>query len=128
MATDSPPVEEPQESSRAAGACVLVVLCGGALAVLFAVSDVVGVIAVWVVGAVALWRAARRRMSVSSAPPPSGGTAPLSGERAVQELADGTTLVTREGMSIFLVDDSTSPNRTHVRVECAPAVETERTS
>ncbi|WP_143204100.1 hypothetical protein [Streptomyces kebangsaanensis] len=67
--------EEPEERSRAAGGCVLVVLGGGALAVVFAVSTEAGILAVWVVGTVALWRSARRRMSDSSAtpPPPSEG-------------------------------------------------------
>lgn len=60
-------------SSPAAGACVLVVLGGGALAVVYAVSPTAAVFTIWGVGAVALWRSARRRMSDSSAtPPPSG--------------------------------------------------------
>jgi len=61
------PVEEP---SRAAGGCVLVVLGGGATAVVFAVSPEAGVLAVWTVGVLAVWRAARRRVSDSSATPP----------------------------------------------------------
>jgi hypothetical protein len=57
-------------ASRAAGGCVLVALSGVALAVMFAASVAVGVLAVWVVGTVSLWRAARRRVSDSSATPP----------------------------------------------------------
>lgn len=105
-----------EEPSRAAGGCVLVVLGGIAAAVAFAIDEAVGVLSVVVVGWLAMWRSARR-LSVSSSPPPLGGTPTLDGERAVQELADGTTLVTREGMSIFLKPDPDRPNATHVRVE-----------
>jgi hypothetical protein len=70
-------VEEPvEEPSRAAGGCVLVALGGGAFAGVFAASPEAGVLAVWVVGAVALWRAARRRVSDSSATPPPRGVPP----------------------------------------------------
>lgn len=106
-------VEEP---SRAAGGCVLVVLGGVVVAVLFAVDEAVGVLGVTAAGTVALWRSARR-LSDSSATPPPEAAPLLDGERAVQELADGTTLVTREGMSIFLKDDPRNPTRTHVRVQ-----------
>lgn len=67
--------EEAEERSRAAGACVLVVLGGGALAGVFAASDEAGVLTVWGVGSLLLWRAARRRMSDSSATPPPRGVA-----------------------------------------------------
>jgi hypothetical protein len=63
-------------SSPAAGACVLVVLGVGALAVVYAVSPTAGVLTVWVVGTAALACAARRRMSDSSATPPPRGVAP----------------------------------------------------
>lgn len=105
-----------EESSGAAGGCVLVVLGGIAVAALFAVDEAAGVLGVTAAGTVALWRSAHR-LSVSSAPPPPGEAPAVDGERAVQELADGTTLVTREGMSIFLKDDPDSPVRTHVRVK-----------
>ncbi|MEU0343161.1 hypothetical protein ABZ092_30485 [Streptomyces bobili] len=113
------PEEEP---SRAAGGCVLVVLGGALVAVAFAVDEAAGVLLVVASGAVALWRSARR-LSVSSATPPPGDAPLLDGERAVQELADGTTLVNREGMSIFLKDDPRTPGRTRVRV--VPAAEEE---
>ncbi|MFH9826740.1 hypothetical protein [Streptomyces bobili] len=105
-----------EEPSRAAGGCVLVVLGGVVVAVLFAVDEAVGVLATVGAGAVALWRSARR-LSDSSTPPPPGPAPLRDGERAVQELADGTTLVTREGMLIYLKRDADSVNRTHVRVE-----------
>lgn len=105
-----------EESSGAAGGCVLVVLGGAATAALFAVDEAVGVLGVTAAGTFALWRSARR-LSDSSATPPLGGAPLLGGERTVQELADGTTLVRREGMSIFLKADPASPVRTHVRVE-----------
>lgn len=99
-----------------AGGCVLVVLGGVTAGAAFAIDEAVGVLAVVAVGWFALWRSAHQ-LSVSSAPPPPRDAPLSSGERAVQELADGTTLVTREGMSIFLKDDPDSPVRTHVRVE-----------
>ncbi|MCX4557948.1 hypothetical protein OHA02_17270 [Streptomyces phaeochromogenes] len=74
-------VEETDEPSRAAGACVLLVLAGVVTAVVFAISETAGVLAVWVVGAFALWRAARR-MSDSRATPPPPPSAPDSGEDA----------------------------------------------
>lgn len=56
--------------NRAAGGCVLVLLAGGATAVLFRASLTAGTLTVWAVSVVALWRAARRRKSDSSATPP----------------------------------------------------------
>ncbi|MFI1726893.1 hypothetical protein [Streptomyces sp. NPDC020489] len=64
------PVEEPEEPSRVAGACVLVVLGGVLVAVAFAVDEAVGVLLVVVVGVVALWRSARRMSDSSATPPP----------------------------------------------------------
>lgn len=74
------------EPSRAAGACVLVVLGGVVVAVVFAVSDTAGVLTVWVVGAVALYRSARR-MSDSRATPPPRGVAP-SGDVSARETGE----------------------------------------
>jgi hypothetical protein len=54
-------VEEPEQRSAAAGGCVLVILGGMPLAVLWAVSAEAGVLAVWVAGAAAVWWSARRR-------------------------------------------------------------------
>lgn len=90
MAAKKQPDAEPEEPSRAAGACVLVVLVGGVTAVVFVISMTVGVLSVWAVGTALLWRSARRCVSDSSAtpPPPSSGDvfAGHSGEIArVQE-------------------------------------------
>lgn len=63
-----------EEPSRAAGACVLVALGGGATAIVFAISPDVGVLTLWAVGAVALWRSARRVSDSSATPPPRGVT------------------------------------------------------
>jgi hypothetical protein len=79
------PDPEPEPRSAAAGACVLVVLVGLAVAVLFAVSKVAAVLALWVAGGFLLWRSARR-MSDSSATPPPRGVAPESDEAARRRL------------------------------------------
>ncbi|MFJ4617407.1 hypothetical protein [Streptomyces sp. NPDC088812] len=105
-----------EELSRAAGGCVLVVLGGAAAGALFAIDEAVGVLAVVGAGWFALWRSARR-MSDSSATPPPGGAAPLDGEEAGHSVGDGTTLVRREGMLIYLTPDPDNPVRTHVHVE-----------
>jgi hypothetical protein len=63
-------VEEEPGRSRAAGACVLVVLAVVVVAVVFALSPAAGVLAVWVIGTLALWRAARRMSDSSATPPP----------------------------------------------------------
>ncbi len=67
--------EEPEERSGVAGACVLVVLGSGAVAVAFAVDEALGVLLVVVAGAVALYRSARSMPDSSATPPP-----PLSGD------------------------------------------------
>lgn len=74
MAGDVTPDAEAEESRRVVGACVLIALGAVVIAVVFAVSRTAGVLALWVVGTVALWRSARR-MSVSSATPPPRGVA-----------------------------------------------------
>jgi hypothetical protein len=77
MSTKKKTVEEPEEPSRTAGWCVLVVLATVVVAVVFALSPTAGVLTVWVAGTVALWRAVRR-MSDSSATPPPQAAAPES--------------------------------------------------
>ncbi|MEV6752367.1 hypothetical protein [Streptomyces sp. NPDC051214] len=77
MMAKEEPVEEPGEPSRTAGGCVLLVLAVVLVAVVFMVSPTVGLLALWAVGTLLLWRAARR-MSVSSATPPPRGVAPDS--------------------------------------------------
>ncbi|WP_406735365.1 hypothetical protein OG508_28130 [Streptomyces sp. NBC_01108] len=60
-------------SSPAAGACVLVVLGFGALAVVYAVSPTAGVLTVWTVGGAALWKSVRRAANPAPPPPPERG-------------------------------------------------------
>jgi hypothetical protein len=77
-------------SSPAAGACVLVVLGAGVLAVVFAVSPTAGVLTTWAVGAAALARAARE----SGSEPRRGYVHPASsaggGERIMIRRLFGT--------------------------------------
>ena len=109
-------VEEPGRS-RAAGACVLVVLAAVVTAVVFAVSRTAGVIAVWAVGAVLLWRAARRRSDSSAPPPVPSGATVYAGETGdIERVQEGPG----EGLTILYP----------VRSEALPATQpqTERTS
>lgn len=77
--------EEPsEEPSRAAGGCVLVVLGGGGAVALVVFAPTVGILSLWVVGALLLWRSARR-MSDSSATPPPEAVAPSGDVFAVGE-------------------------------------------
>jgi hypothetical protein len=69
MAAGKEAPEEPG-TSRAAGGCVLLGVVSGAVAAVFAVSPAVGVLGLWIGGAVLLWRTVRRGVSDSSAPPP----------------------------------------------------------
>lgn len=96
--------EKEPEGSPAAGACVLVVLGGGVAAGVFAASPTAGVLSVWGVGAAALWRAARRRVSDSSATPPPEGATPTVRVLPGQRDSRGIRRVTREGMTIFYDD------------------------
>ncbi|MET8773361.1 hypothetical protein [Streptomyces sp. NPDC004658] len=68
--------EEQPEGSPVAGACVLVVLGGAVLAVVYAVSPDAGIGAVWVVGIVAMWRVAKSVRGAAN-PAPPGSPAPL---------------------------------------------------
>lgn len=94
--------EEAEERSRAAGACVLVVLGGGALAGVFAASDEAGVLTVWGVGSLLLWRAARRRMSDSSATPPPRGVRPGSDVYTVERPEVARVVPIAEGVGCIL--------------------------
>ena len=62
--------EEPEERSRAAGACVLVVLAGAAVGIAFAVDEAAGVLVVAVAGSIALYWSARRMSDSRATPPP----------------------------------------------------------
>ncbi|MEV8354636.1 hypothetical protein ACFVTT_38600 [Streptomyces niveus] len=59
------PTEEP---SRAAGACVVVVLAAGATSAVFTASPTAGVLGLWGVGTLTLWWSVRR--TANPAPPP----------------------------------------------------------
>lgn len=83
MAAKKRAQEPEEEPSRTAGACVLVVLGGGAVAVAFAVDEAVGVLVLVAAGAVALWRSARRVPDSSATPPP--GDEPPSGDVYARE-------------------------------------------
>ncbi|MFF9324026.1 hypothetical protein ACF1AY_04835 [Streptomyces sp. NPDC014776] len=104
---------EPETTSPAAGACVLVLLAGVTVAAAFAVDQAAGVLTVVAGGTVALWRCAHRVGTDQPLPSPTAAP-PLADELPGQ----GTVEVRhREGMSIFLRDDADNPARTHVRVE-----------
>lgn len=93
---------EAEEPSRVAGVVVLVALGGGALAVVFALSVEAGVLAVWVAAAVAVWRAAHRRVSDTSTTPPPPSEPPSGDVYAVE--GDSAREVRRtpgEGYLIF---------------------------
>jgi len=108
--------EDEREPSRAAGGCVLVALVGLALAVVFARSSTAGVITVWVVGMAAVWRAARRRMSDSSATPPPEERTPSCDECAGQELLSVTPSESQKGMLIYSFALAKRPGHTHLHI------------
>jgi len=108
--------EEPEEErSRAAGGCVLAVLAGGALAAVWAVSAVAGLLTVWVAGLLLLWCSVRR-VSDSSATPPPGEDRPSCRECAGHELVSVTPLEGQKGMLIYTSAPPDRPNHTHVHI------------
>ncbi len=81
MSRKKRPAPEPEETeddapegSPVAGACVLIVLAVGALAVVYAVLPDAAIAAVWVVGAGTVWRLVRRTANPAPPPPPEGAT------------------------------------------------------
>jgi hypothetical protein len=110
------PVEEPEQRSAAAGGCVLLVLGGVPLAVVWAVSAEAGVLAVWVVGVAAVWWSARRRVSDSSATPPPQERRPSCRECAGHTLLSVTPLEGQEGMLIYETVPPDRPNHTHIHI------------
>jgi hypothetical protein len=117
--------EEPEEQpSRAAGACVLVVLAGVLVAIAFAIDEAVGVLFVVVASALALWRSAGR-MSDSSAPPPLEEGRPSCRECAGHELVGVTPSQTQKGMLIYTSAPPDRPNHTHVHVVQGPTAATD---
>lgn len=112
-----------EQPSRAAGACVLVVLAGVLVAVAFAIDEAFGVLLVVVSGAVALWRSARR-LSDSSATPPPEGAAHDSDEYAGRNVAKARVAMDPSGVMCtyheareeeVTDDDPTPPRRTRLR-------------
>ena len=116
MGRRKPGVEEPDERSPLAGGCVLIVLGGVPIAALWALSDVAGVLAVWVVGAAAVWWSARRRVSDSSATPPPGEGRPSCRECAGHTLVGVTPSETQKGMLIYKSAPPDRPNHTHIHM------------
>jgi hypothetical protein len=116
MAARKKAAGEPEQRSAAAGGCVLVVLGGVPLAVCWALSDAAGILAVWVAGVAAVWWSARRRVSVSSAPPPPGEDRPSCRECAGHELVGVTPSQTQKGMLIYKSAPPDRPNHTHIHM------------
>lgn len=104
-----------EESSGAAGGCVLVVLSGIATAALFAVDEAAGVLGVTAAGTVALWRSARH-LSDSSATPPPGEDRPSCRECAGHDLVSVTPLEGQKGMLIYQVELPDRPGHTHIHI------------
>ncbi len=107
--------DEPEEPSRAAGACVLVFLTGVVVAVAFAIDEAVGVLLLVAVGTVALWRSARR-LSDSSAPPPPEEGRPSCRKCAGHEPVRITPSETQKGMLIYSFVLPDRPNHTHIHL------------
>lgn len=103
-------VEEPEEPSRAAGGCVLLVLAAVAVTAVFAASYVAGVLTVWAVGVLLLWRSVRR--TANPAPPP-GVEHPSCRECAGQE---PDRVEAQKGMLIYSFVLPDRPNHTHTHI------------
>lgn len=88
--------EEPQRS-RAAGGCVLVVLAGAPLAVVYAVSTEAGILATVGAATAAVWWSVRRPPKIDNPSPPPPDPAP--GNRKPQFSA---------------IPDPDNPHRTHI--------------
>lgn len=66
--------EEPVEGSPAAGACVLVVVGGVALAAVFVASRTAGILTLLGAAVLALWWSVRHTANPAPPPPPEGAT------------------------------------------------------
>lgn len=95
---------------------MLIGLAGGATAAVFAISTEAGVLGVWVVGGVVLWRSVRRGVSDMPATPPPGEERPYCDECAGHELVSVTPLESRKGLSIYKTAPPDRPNHTHIHV------------
>lgn len=107
--------EETEEPSRAAGACVLVILGAAAMAGAFAIDEAAGVLILVFSGTVSLWRAARRMSDSSATPPPQEGR-PVCRECAGHELVSVTPLAGQKGMLIYKTQPPDKPHTTHIHV------------
>ncbi|WP_329291893.1 hypothetical protein [Streptomyces pseudovenezuelae] len=115
------PVEEPEgEPSRAAGACVLVVLAGVVVAAAFAIDEAAGVLLVVVSGAVAVWRSARRKGTDLALPSPTE-RGPDSDERARRRAAKAKVALDPNGVMCIM-----QPPREEAPEPAPPDEETER--
>lgn len=99
-----------------AGGCVLLVLAAVVVAAVFKASQTVGILGLWVVGAVALWRSARSKKSDSSATPPPEEGRPSCRECAGHELVSVAPLEGQKGMLIYTTASPDRPNHTHVHI------------
>lgn len=115
MASRKQVAEEPEESSRAAGAFVLVVLVGVVVAAVFAVSATAGPLVVWGAGVVAVWWHVRRVPEKSAPPPPVPGRASCR-KCAGQKPVSVTPSDTQKGMLIYSYALSKRPSHTHLHV------------
>ncbi|MFG3154242.1 hypothetical protein ACGF7W_19610 [Streptomyces sp. NPDC048219] len=120
MARRKQTTEEPEERSRLAGAVVLVVLGAVVFGVLFAWSDAVGILAVWIAATAAGWWYVRRPVSDSSATPPPGEDRPRCRECAGHRFVGVTPSQAQKGMLIYTSAPPDRPNHTHVHVVHAP--------
>ncbi|MFE6486607.1 hypothetical protein ACFVGN_27240 [Streptomyces sp. NPDC057757] len=115
MAARKQAAEEPEEPSRAAGACVLVVLVGVVVGAAFAVDEAAGVLLVVTAGMFTVWRAARRVSDSSATPPPREGR-PSCRMCAGQEPVSVTPSGPQKGMLIYSYTLPNRPNHTHLHI------------
>lgn len=114
-------VDDMLDGSPMAGACVLIVLAVGALAVVYAVSPDAAIFTTWAAGMFAMWRVARHRMSdMRVAPPPLPSERPSCSECAGHELISVTPLGGQKGMLIYKTAPADRPNHTHVHLRRTP--------
>lgn len=85
--------DEPRQSSRAAGGCVLVALVGAVTAAVFAASTSVGVLAVLGAGTAALWWSVRRPNKIHNPSPPPPQTPSVNTEVQVRSVGSGAGLI-----------------------------------
>jgi hypothetical protein len=102
MSKKKPAPESPDETpepSRAAGACVLIALGGGALGAVWAASPEAGVLTLWGTGALAVWRYVRRAANPAPPPPPERGPDENPLFTVVEDERGRCTIQWREGVN-----------------------------